>query len=58
MQLLDGKQVSLQLQSKIAAKTQEMSLLYGRVPHLAAVLVGNNPASESYVGSKIKALYI
>lgn len=55
MQLLDGKQVSLHLQSEMAAKTQEMSSLNGEVPHLVAVLVGNNPASESYVGSKIKA---
>jgi methylenetetrahydrofolate dehydrogenase (NADP+)/methenyltetrahydrofolate cyclohydrolase len=54
MQLLDGKQVSLQLQYEIAAKTQEMSSLNGQVPHLVAVLVGNNPASEAYISSKIK----
>jgi methylenetetrahydrofolate dehydrogenase (NADP+)/methenyltetrahydrofolate cyclohydrolase len=55
MQLLDGKQVSLELQEEIAAKVKKISSSNVETPHLAAVLVGNNPASESYIRSKIKA---
>lgn len=55
MQLLDGKLLSASIQEKIARK---INVLKGRgdaAPHLAAVLVGNNDASETYVRSKIKA---
>ncbi|MBA2422400.1 MAG: bifunctional 5,10-methylene-tetrahydrofolate dehydrogenase/5,10-methylene-tetrahydrofolate cyclohydrolase, partial [Chitinophagales bacterium] len=55
MQLLDGKQVSLELQEEIAAKVKKIISSNVETPHLAAVLVGNNPASESYIRSKIKA---
>lgn len=55
MQLLDGKQLSLILQEEIAQQVTNLTVAGKKTPHLAAVLVGNNPASESYVGSKIKA---
>lgn len=55
MQLLDGKQLSRQLQEEIATEVQQLKARGGKTPHLAAVLVGDNPASQTYVKSKIKA---
>lgn len=55
MQLIDGKKVSLQLQESIAAEVKELTASGKKQPHLAAVLVGNDGGSESYVASKIKA---
>lgn len=55
MQLLDGKQLSRQLQEEIATEVQQLKAQGGKTPHLAAVLVGDNPASQTYVNSKIKA---
>jgi methylenetetrahydrofolate dehydrogenase (NADP+) / methenyltetrahydrofolate cyclohydrolase len=54
MQLIDGKLVSNQLKEKIKKEVEEMVLQGAKAPHLAAVLVGNNPASRSYVRSKVK----
>ncbi|MEO6168781.1 MAG: bifunctional methylenetetrahydrofolate dehydrogenase/methenyltetrahydrofolate cyclohydrolase FolD [Chitinophagales bacterium] len=55
MQLLDGKKLSLALQDEIALQVQSLKVAGKKTPHLAAVLVGNNAASETYVSSKIKA---
>ncbi|MEP7128096.1 MAG: bifunctional methylenetetrahydrofolate dehydrogenase/methenyltetrahydrofolate cyclohydrolase FolD [Chitinophagales bacterium] len=55
MQLLDGKQLSIKLQEEIASEVQQLKTSGKKTPHLAAVLVGNNAASQSYVNSKIKA---
>lgn len=55
MQLLDGKQLSRQLQEEIASEVQQLKAQGVKTPHLAAVLVGENPASQTYVNSKIKA---
>jgi len=55
MKLLDGKKLSLELQKEIAAEVAAHIADGGRKPHLAAVLIGNNPASKSYVGHKVKA---
>lgn len=55
MQILDGKQLSEALLNEIAGRVGELILTGKKPPHLVAVLVGNNPASEAYVGSKIKA---
>lgn len=55
MQLLDGKQLSFTIQDEIALQVQTLISEGKKRPHLAAVLVGNNPASEAYVSSKIKA---
>lgn len=54
MQLLDGKKVSESLLAEIAVSVQELKEAGKKTPHLAAILVGNNPASEAYVGSKVK----
>jgi methylenetetrahydrofolate dehydrogenase (NADP+) / methenyltetrahydrofolate cyclohydrolase len=54
MQLLDGKLISLQIQEEIAAEVQQIKASGGKIPHLAAVLLGSDGASETYVGSKVK----
>jgi methylenetetrahydrofolate dehydrogenase (NADP+)/methenyltetrahydrofolate cyclohydrolase len=50
MILLDGKKVSEQILDEIRIEVENLKVK----PHLAVVLVGNNPASETYVGNKIK----
>ncbi|HWY11375.1 MAG TPA: bifunctional methylenetetrahydrofolate dehydrogenase/methenyltetrahydrofolate cyclohydrolase FolD [Bacteroidia bacterium] len=54
MELIDGKKISLQLQEEIAADVKQFVASGGKVPHLAAVLVGEDPASQAYVSSKVK----
>jgi len=54
MQLLDGKAVSAHIKAQIKQETEELKAKTSKVPHLAAILVGNNPASEAYVGSKVR----
>jgi methylenetetrahydrofolate dehydrogenase (NADP+)/methenyltetrahydrofolate cyclohydrolase len=55
MQLLDGKKTSETILDEIKVEVDKLLQQGKRAPHLAVVLVGNNPASETYVGSKIKA---
>lgn len=55
MQLLDGKLLSENIKAEIAAEVDVIRQKGGKIPHLAAVLVGENPASQVYVGSKIKS---
>jgi len=50
--ILDGKKLAIEIQNEIA---QKISKIEGRKPGLAFILVGNNPASQSYVRSKKKA---
>jgi methylenetetrahydrofolate dehydrogenase (NADP+)/methenyltetrahydrofolate cyclohydrolase len=54
MQLLDGVLVSAHIKEQIKQEVIDWQAQGGKKPHLAAVLVGNNPASEAYVGSKVK----
>lgn len=54
MQLLDGKIVSQSVKEKIKEKTILFKNNGNKTPHLAAILVGNNGASETYVASKVK----
>jgi methylenetetrahydrofolate dehydrogenase (NADP+) / methenyltetrahydrofolate cyclohydrolase len=54
MQLLDGKKVSEEIVEEIKVEVAKLKAANRKTPHLAVVLVGNNPASETYVGSKIK----
>jgi len=53
-QLIDGKKISLEIQDEIALVVQQMIAKGLKQPHLAAVLVGNDGGSETYVASKIK----
>ncbi|HPF11357.1 MAG TPA: tetrahydrofolate dehydrogenase/cyclohydrolase catalytic domain-containing protein [Flavobacteriaceae bacterium] len=55
MTLLDGRKVSNDIKNEIAAHVQQMKERGEKVPHLAAVLVGDDGASLTYVGSKVKA---
>jgi len=55
MQLLDGKKVSEDIKNEIAEVVTKMKQNGEKVPHLAAVIVGNDGASLTYVGSKVKA---
>lgn len=54
-QLLDGKRCGEALRADIARGAAEVKAQRGRAPHLAAVLVGNDGASRTYVESKVKA---
>jgi methylenetetrahydrofolate dehydrogenase (NADP+)/methenyltetrahydrofolate cyclohydrolase len=53
--IIDGKTIAAELRAKVAAEVKRLSTQHGLAPGLAVVLAGNNPASESYVGSKAKA---
>jgi len=55
MILLDGKKTSNDIKDEIALEVQEITSSGGKTPHLAAILVGNNGASETYVNAKVKA---
>jgi methylenetetrahydrofolate dehydrogenase (NADP+) / methenyltetrahydrofolate cyclohydrolase len=52
--IIDGKTIAADLRGKVAGTVHQLVRDRGIVPGLAVVLVGNNPASESYVGSKMK----
>ncbi|HZE84292.1 MAG TPA: bifunctional methylenetetrahydrofolate dehydrogenase/methenyltetrahydrofolate cyclohydrolase FolD [Puia sp.] len=54
MQLLDGQFVSRSIQDSLRMKVAQLAAEGKKLPHLAAVLVGNNGASETYVGAKVK----
>lgn len=53
--ILDGKETSKQVKLEIAEKVKNMVAEGKRAPHLAAVLVGNDGASRTYVNAKVKA---
>lgn len=54
MILLDGKKISEQILEELKMEVERRKAENKKNPHLAVILVGNNPASETYVGSKIK----
>lgn len=55
MELLDGKRIADEIKAEIAAEVETIKKNGGKIPHLAAVLVGHDGASETYVGHKEKA---
>ena len=55
MVLIDGKKTSEIIQSEIAAEVEKIKSIGGKIPHLAAVLVGHDGGSETYVAGKVKA---
>ena len=55
MVLIDGKKISLELQSEIALEVKDIISKGKKQPHLAAILVGDDPASQTYVNNKVKA---
>lgn len=54
MQLIDGKAISAQMKKEIAEEVNRIKAEGGKTPHLAAVLVGHDGGSETYVASKVK----
>ena len=55
MTILDGKLLSENIKSELASEVDAIRLRGGKIPHLAAVLIGDNPASEVYVGNKVRS---
>lgn len=53
--IISGKELSAKLKAEMAAEVATFPAKYGRVPHLAVVLVGEDPGSVSYVTGKAKA---
>lgn len=54
MTIIDGKALSAELKAQMAAGMPQIIERYGRVPHLVVILVGENPASQTYVRNKAK----
>jgi methylenetetrahydrofolate dehydrogenase (NADP+) / methenyltetrahydrofolate cyclohydrolase len=57
MQILDGQLVAGAVKEELTIKVAQLIAEGKKVPHLAAVLVGNDGASETYVGSKVKTCH-
>ena len=55
MEVIDGKKIAAQVKQELADEVKRMKAAGAKTPHLVAVLVGNDPASETYVASKVKA---
>lgn len=55
MQLIDGKAVAEQIKKEIASEVEAIVSNGGKRPHLAAILVGHDGGSETYVAAKVKA---
>ncbi len=55
MRLLDGKELAQDIKSELATEVAQMRAQGQRPPHLAAVLVGDDPASQVYVRNKVKS---
>jgi methylenetetrahydrofolate dehydrogenase (NADP+)/methenyltetrahydrofolate cyclohydrolase len=55
MQLIDGKAVAAQIKREIAEEVEKIIADGGKRPHLAAILVGHDGGSETYVANKVKS---
>ncbi|MEN8764491.1 MAG: bifunctional 5,10-methylenetetrahydrofolate dehydrogenase/5,10-methenyltetrahydrofolate cyclohydrolase [Wenyingzhuangia sp.] len=55
MTILDGKKTASDIKAEIAERVKEIKAQGKKTPHLAAVIVGNDGASKTYVGAKVKA---
>ena len=55
MQLIDGKGLAKTIKEEIAVEVSQIKATGGKTPHLAAILVGDNPASAVYVRNKVKS---
>ncbi len=55
MTIIDGKKTAAEIKQEIAAEVKEIESKGGRAPHLAAILVGHDGGSETYVANKVKA---
>ena len=57
MQILDGQLVAAAIREELTIKVAQLIAEGKKIPHLAAILVGSNGASETYVGSKVKTCH-
>ncbi|MBL0334791.1 MAG: bifunctional methylenetetrahydrofolate dehydrogenase/methenyltetrahydrofolate cyclohydrolase FolD [Chitinophagaceae bacterium] len=55
MQILDGKKAAQAIRDELKIEVAQLAAEGKKIPHLAAILVGNNGASETYVAAKVKA---
>ena len=55
MQILDGKKAAQAIKDELKLDVAQLAAEGKKVPHLAAILIGNNGASETYVAAKVKA---
>ncbi|MGI9543048.1 MAG: bifunctional 5,10-methylenetetrahydrofolate dehydrogenase/5,10-methenyltetrahydrofolate cyclohydrolase [Cyclobacteriaceae bacterium] len=55
MNILDGKKTSTEIKTEIAQEVEKIKAEGGKTPHLAAILVGHDGASETYVNNKVKS---
>ena len=55
MILLDGKKIAKDIKDEIAIEVTQLKASGGKTPHLAAILVGDDGASETYINAKVKA---
>ncbi|WP_235296036.1 bifunctional methylenetetrahydrofolate dehydrogenase/methenyltetrahydrofolate cyclohydrolase FolD [Portibacter marinus] len=55
MKIIDGKQLAQTIKNEIKEEVDQIRAEGGNIPHLAAVLVGDNPASRSYVRNKVRS---
>lgn len=55
MQLIDGKALAKAIKEELATEVKALKAAGGKTPHLAAVLVGDNPASQVYVRNKVRS---
>lgn len=55
MTIIDGKLISAQVKAELKVEVEKIKSEGGKIPHLAAILVGDNGASETYVASKIRS---
>ncbi|MEL7159952.1 MAG: bifunctional methylenetetrahydrofolate dehydrogenase/methenyltetrahydrofolate cyclohydrolase FolD [Bacteroidota bacterium] len=55
MQVLDGKALAGTIKEELKQEVDQIRLAGGKIPHLAAVLIGENPASEVYVRNKVRS---
>jgi len=53
--IIDGKKIAAQIEDEIAEEVKKITPKLGRPPHLAAIIVGDDPASHTYVNGKVKA---
>ncbi len=57
MELIDGKKISSEVKQEIATEVEQIKKNGGKIPHLAAMIVGHDGASETYVAAKVKACH-
>ena len=54
MQILDGKAISNDIKNELRQAVADIARQDGKIPHLCAILVGDNPASHAYVNNKVR----